>query len=673
MNFLYPFFLIAGLALAIPVIIHLFNFRKFKKVWFPDIRFLKELQEQTDKQSKLKHLLVLLSRLLAIASLVLAFAQPFFSKDKDIVQQGPKAISIYIDNSFSMGLSNQNLSMLDVAKGKAKNLIESYSRDDLFHIITNDFGANENKLLSKQEALSKLSTIQLSTKSRVARTIIEKQYQLLQTEFNRRKQLIFISDFQKNNFPQNTSSEDSIKKFFVSVSPSDIDNISIDTVYFETPSLLMNEPNPMVVKIKNNSDEEKSTTLTLNVNNQLKSVVNTTLKPNESKSQPIEFSTSIAGNQNIQLYLQDNPVSFDDTFYVSGKVNSNYSVLILNQSNANAFLSSVFRPGAQFRIDNHNVAQVQIGTITNYSLLILNSINNASEPLVNAIKKYIESGGNVLIFPPINGGSNAINSILSGTVGASLGSLDTSKSYVTSYQKSHELFRDVFTKTPENIDLPIVFKHYRFGSSAMASEQKLFTFSNGESFLSEYKYGSGKIYLCASAADANASTFPKSYWFLPVLYKMAFSNKQNAIQAITLGKNANLYIDNNKISDKTIYHLSKGKKDAIPEQRAMGSKMLLNLNNSLDEAGIYSIFTEGVKDSQYVGVNYDRRESDMSFWKLSDLKEKSKFKNAEWIENKADVTGEINELQHGFPLWKLCVILALSFLLIEILLIRFWK
>ena len=73
---------------------------------FPDIRFLKELQEQTQKQSQLKHLLILASRILAILALVAAFAQPFFSKDADKVQQGPKAISIYIDNSFSMGIEH---------------------------------------------------------------------------------------------------------------------------------------------------------------------------------------------------------------------------------------------------------------------------------------------------------------------------------------------------------------------------------------------------------------------------------------------------------------------------------------------------------------------------------------------------------------------------------------
>jgi len=129
-NFLYPLFTIAGLAIAIPILIHLFNFRRYKKVYFPDIRFLKELQEQTQKQSQLKHLLILACRILAVLSLVFAFAQPYFSKDKEKMTQGPKAISIYIDNSFSMGIENNSLSLLDLAKGKATEIIQGFTSND---------------------------------------------------------------------------------------------------------------------------------------------------------------------------------------------------------------------------------------------------------------------------------------------------------------------------------------------------------------------------------------------------------------------------------------------------------------------------------------------------------------------------------------------------------------
>lgn len=673
MNFLYPLFTIAGLAIAIPILIHLFNFRRYKKVFFPDIRFLKSLQEQTQKQSQLKHLLILASRILAVLSLVFAFAQPYFSKDKEKMTQGPKAISIFIDNSFSMGIENNSLSLLDLAKGKAKEIIQSYSSNDEIQVLTNDFAYNENRFLSKEDALRQLSTIQVSSKSKNAATILEKQKQLLMTEPGMKKQLIYISDFQKNSFPFDLQVTDSIQKFFIPIKATTLRNVSIDTAYFETPSILLNEANPMVVRLKNNSDEESSTSISVMVNNQMKSVANSTLKPNELKTETIPFSTSTAGNQKIQLFINDYPVSFDDTFYIAGKVSSNYAVLVLNQANANAYLSSVFKPGTQFRLDNSNVSSVNTSLFKNYSLIILNGTSSISTALSTELETYVNNGGSVLVFAPSNGDPGNLNTFLGKTAGCNYLRVDTSKSFVTSFNRSHEVFKDIFTKLPENIDLPVVYKHFILSNGALSSEQKLFSFSNSDAFLSAFKVGNGKIYVCASSAENSASTFPKSYWFLPVIYKMAYMNSNNNINALTIGKNASMFIDNTKLGDKTIYHIGAGEFDAIPEQRAIANRMQINLNNAVQKAGMYGVYLPNSTDTTFVGVNYDRNESNLTYWDLNELKKTTRIKNADWLANDLNAAGSINELQHGIPLWKVCIILALLFLLTEILLVRFMR
>src|SRR5438128_4331517 len=102
MQFTYPEFLFALSALSIPIIIHLFNFRRFKKIAFTNVRFLKEIKQDTRSRSRLKHLLILLSRLLAVTFLVLAFAQPFIPANKNNIVGGTRNVGIYLDNSFSM-------------------------------------------------------------------------------------------------------------------------------------------------------------------------------------------------------------------------------------------------------------------------------------------------------------------------------------------------------------------------------------------------------------------------------------------------------------------------------------------------------------------------------------------------------------------------------------------
>ncbi len=181
------------------------------------------------------------------------------------------------------------------------------------------------------------------------------------------------------------------------------------------------------------------------------------------------------------------------------------------------------------------------------------------------------------------------------------------------------------------------------------------------------------MYVCASSAEINASSFPKSYWFLPLIYKMAFMNSNNSINALTIGKNASLFIDNTKIGDKTIYHINEGAFDAIPEQRAIGNRMQINLTNSVQKAGLYGVYLPNSTDTNFVGVNYDRSESELKFRDVNELKKTTKIKNADWLANDLNASGTINELQHGIPLWKVCIILALLFLLIEILLIRLMR
>ncbi len=79
MQFIFPAFLAALAVIAIPVIIHLFYFRRFKRVYFTNVRFLKEVKK-TSNRRKLRNLLVLLMRCLAIAAMVLAFNSPFLSR-----------------------------------------------------------------------------------------------------------------------------------------------------------------------------------------------------------------------------------------------------------------------------------------------------------------------------------------------------------------------------------------------------------------------------------------------------------------------------------------------------------------------------------------------------------------------------------------------------------------
>ena len=162
MKFVHPEILWALSALAIPIIVHLFNFRRFKKVLFSNVAFLKEIKQETQSKSKLKHLLILFARLLALACIVLAFAQPYLPGASQNQVAGDRAVSIFLDNSFSMQSENQDGPLLELAKNKAIEIASSYSPTDKFQLLTCDFEGRHQRLVSREEVIDLIQEVQIS-------------------------------------------------------------------------------------------------------------------------------------------------------------------------------------------------------------------------------------------------------------------------------------------------------------------------------------------------------------------------------------------------------------------------------------------------------------------------------------------------------------------------------
>src|SRR6195952_2084741 len=179
MHFLYPAFLFALLSLVIPVIIHLFNFRRYQKVYFSNVQFLKEIQEQQASRRNLKERLILASRLLAIFFLVLAFARPYIP-GKNAANAGKlQTVSIFVDNSYSMQTINREGTLLDEAKRRAKEIASAYSINDSFQLLTQDFEGKHQRLLSRDEFNDAVDAVKISPQSRSLQQIITRQQSLL--------------------------------------------------------------------------------------------------------------------------------------------------------------------------------------------------------------------------------------------------------------------------------------------------------------------------------------------------------------------------------------------------------------------------------------------------------------------------------------------------------------
>ena len=146
-HFHHPLWLFGLFALLIPIVIHLFNFRRYKTVYFSNVKLLQEIRKKTKRESQLLHLIVLFLRMIAITFLVLAFAQPYVPQQDKQTTDG-NLVAIYVDNSFSMHSFSKEGNLLEDAVASAKKIVDAFSFSDDFLLITNDFLGKHSRVFN---------------------------------------------------------------------------------------------------------------------------------------------------------------------------------------------------------------------------------------------------------------------------------------------------------------------------------------------------------------------------------------------------------------------------------------------------------------------------------------------------------------------------------------------
>ncbi len=317
MQFLYPLFLVGALSLAIPVILHLFYFRRFKKVYFTNVRFLKEVKEETSSRSRLRNLLVLLMRLLAFLFLVLAFAQPFIPRG-EAVKKGIKAVSVYVDNSFSMSALSQDVPLLEQAKARAREIVKSYNTEDRFQVISNEFSGRQQRLVSQEDALAAIEEIGLAPDARNLSAVLERQKQALSLGKTDNLVAYQLSDFQKSACDIARYADSTVELNLMPLQAVRERNISIDSVWFEAPVQMLNQTNPLFIRIRNHSDEPaENVRLSIQYEGQTKPVGEFAIPPRSMVTDTFNLTILRTGWREAKLSLTDYPVQFDDLYFFS--------------------------------------------------------------------------------------------------------------------------------------------------------------------------------------------------------------------------------------------------------------------------------------------------------------------------------------------------------------------
>ena len=677
MQFLNPLFFIGLLAVAIPIAVHLFNFRRYKKVYFSDISKLEELTEETRRQSRLKHLLILAARILAVAFLAVAFAQPVIPPKESALLSGSAAVGVYIDNSFSMEGGTEAGSLLDEAKRKAKEIVAGYSPSDKFMLITNDMVGSQFRLLSSDEFSAAVEEVEISSVSPSLSSVAKRLFAALGSDNSAdNRSAYLISDFQRSAADIEALPSDSTTHcYLVPLQGTEQNNLFIDSLSFDAPAYTQGNVVSMTVHIRNSGSEAvENLQVKLTVNDKERAVASTDIAANAENTVKLQFTI----DNNVVLHgsvsIADYPITFDDEMFFCINPTSKIATLSINERTDNQYIRRLFGNDSLIAYRSCTTNAAGYEDFSQYDLVIVNEVVTLQSGLAEALRSFAENGGTVLFLPNKEMDLTAYNRFAKQMRLPELKEFVGGELKVSHTNTSHPLYRNVFKRQDNDFEQPSAFGHFRSTASGTTVKESLLTLANGDDLLSFTKCGNGGIYLLYSPLDAQNTNFGNMALFVPTMYNIALHSGKVPEFHHFIGND--IAISVKLISEGNVLKIRSldDGSEIIPEMAGSSDSRILRTHGNLQASGNYVVATDD-KVAEGIAFNYDRRESDMSFLSEDEIAEVVKSNSGLSLIKSSGkpLTQLIRSQREGKPLWHISLVLSLLMLAMEICFIKLIK
>lgn len=679
MEFVHPEFLWLLFFLLIPIIIHLFHFRRHKTLFFPSLKFLKYVQQEQKSTQKLKHLLVLVSRLLAMAFLIICFAQPFIGTSKSN-SAGKSVLAIYIDNSFSMTAKGTEGELLSEAKELSRRILKEAEPETHILLATNKLDGIEQRLITKVEALDYLEKIESTPIRRNLQDVLNWQKEFIDRENQENvnlavRQYVFLSDFQKNQFETDKLKVDENAFYYpIQITPQEISNLLIDSVWFASPIHKKDEPNEFFVQVKNLSENDiVNAELSMQAGSQKRTLF-IDIPAKKSAVANFQITNNKSGLVEGKVSVNDKQLFWDDDFYFSYNVAASAGVLILNGEDASPSVNRVYGIESLYKIKSISDMSFTREELKGTDLIVLNGLNEISSGLASELVDFKNQGGSIFIFPGSKVNSNDYGNFLNELGLPTLSAVAREGTKIDKVEYKDPFFKNVFEKENTSLNLPSVTKCYGLPNFRQSTIFPLITLRNGSPLLLRTNES---VYLYSSSLNTEFGNFTENALFPTILLRAGEFSKRNLPLYATIGKENKLMLFED-FADETPLKLVNKEFEYIPIVSKNG--LAVNISISGPEAieklksGNYVIKTDSPING--IALNYDRAESEMNYVSKEDVETKLKeqgVKNINFnsVENGQSVT--MVDLQKPKEYWRLFLLLALLFVLCEMALLRFWK
>ena len=546
--FLHPAYLYALFAASLPLLIHLLNRRRLKRVRFPAVRFILLSQRRISRSHRLRHWIVLALRTFAVCLLVLLLSRPVFQTGAGLFAGGgPLSVVVLLDNSLSMKWSKEDEEGFVRAKEATRRLFSSLREGDRGAVIpTTHAGSGPWRLKADREVLIRdLEGIKIAGGTADFSLALKQAYALLREPAGQ-KEIWLITDMGLTGWDGFSLSQleqyDPLipLKILKVGEPSRLPNATLKEIKFESQGVGVGMPIHLQAQLVNFSDQEiKDLLVVLNLEgkNQEQKLVNLPAEAELAVSFQLSLNRPGAYSGHLELRkagLAGNPTAYftleaqdklralivdgdpgislvqSETFFLARALNP------AGEKDSSLFLPTVVIPEALNTID-----------FDPYQALIFCNVPVISDRLLPKLRDYLARGGGILFFVGDRVQMEDYNrklflsspSILPARMSGKKESAGAAGETIDKLDAGHPALQGIKEPILQQSLRSTRVQGYLLtepdGSSALLS------LSNGAPLLLEKKVGSGRVLFFATAADRDWSDLPLKTVYLPLVQSLA--------------------------------------------------------------------------------------------------------------------------------------------------------
>jgi Aerotolerance regulator N-terminal/von Willebrand factor type A domain len=683
MGLLAPAFLAGLAAIAIPIAIHLINRERRAVVPFPSLMFLQKIPYKSVRRQKLRHLLLLAMRCLALALLVAAFSRPFLERRRAVVAVGgARERVVLVDRSYSMGYADHWKRALDAARSASHGMTGN-DRTTLVFFANDPVAATEPT--SNQARLDRaIDAAKLSSEGTRYEPALKLAAQILSASNLPRKEAVLISDFQSVGWGRRDDIQLPAGAVMTTVDvssgqPSDLAVTQVATDRGHETTAADRDRVTVTARITNVGAAARAVEATLELGGRAveakqvtvpsKGVVQVRFAPNAIPAAPTRGTVRITHDSLPQ----------NDAFNFTLAPGEAVSVLVVEpnaaRANQSLYLSRALSIGDRpaFKVDVKAEATLRAQDLTARSLVVLNEVPPPDGVLGARLRQAVLAGTGLLVVP---GDLHAARwsaewrAVMPARLGSVVDRTRDAGATIASVDYGHPVFELFSAPRSGDFSTAHLFRYRTLvapGDSGVIAR-----LDDGAPALVEKPMGGGKVMMWATSLDEFWTDLPQQPVFLPFVHELAkyagrYGDAKTSFTAgdvLDLSRHGELTApfltnDASAATAPLVLESPSGRRIALT---ASGAEHLATLS----EQGFYELrgLATASGSGRPIAVNVDAKESDLSHF---DPKELVAAVTARPGGGAPGITSGIApaDLERGQTIWWYLLVLALLLMVAE--------